>query len=961
MKHRYRILILGFILLLMGNLILDLVSPGKALAATSATVIDRSTITVGNKKFVDGDMDDNFEYSEVHPTDGCGDVIHGFNNDNLHPGRTPSSATIVISTPAGAGSSACIKHNETVTFDQRNNFLDAFAWIDSGTIKGTDGKLTFSKYKSSNVFVSTKDRNGCSDTLTVDPGNHTATLVARQGGNQFSKNITKDDYDWYPFPRPSDNTSGWKWNSSNKCWESSPVRNIHLSGDPQNGSKGAAATGSTSGGQSDNSCESSGGVLSWIICPILDMVDGGIHAIEGEIKNLLETKSAPFADDGNLHQAWGQIRNIAYIILLPIMLVMVIGTAIGVSGIDAYTVKRAMPRLLIAVIFITLSWSICTFMINLVNVIGAGIYGLLTYPFNAAHLPTSLADVLGVSGGLSAGAASALGFGGIIVASGGFGAAIGVILLYALSALLAIVIAFSILALRQMIIIMLVLLAPLAIIVWIFPGNDKGWKIWWDSFFKLLLMYPLIMVIFAASAIFGGIATTYQQGLLGILIGVTAYIAPFFLIPFTFRFAGGLFANISGFVNDKSRGLFDRSKKARQGIYSSGHERNMEAKNWIGTGRTGSMYRRAVAFGRNGSFNPTLSGRKRWGEAEKALYEKSADKRLEEGGPRAFNDDDASMLLRQRGMNRDKFISQYTQMQGIDGQLHTREEAESALHRAELAVGAKVGSTAMRVAAQKFRVAHTNTAYEPGERGLVQMQQELHEMEQDGLASAFDMAGWMKANRGRTDFSSNGFVDTVRYVQGKDASGRDITSEQAAASQLAGAFNSADPRDILGGHQRALESFADQAIKNLNDARQHAIATGDTEQLDLALADVGNLQTMLSSVSPKKANQIRDVVLKQGSGIRGPVLDPTTGGWVTVKDASGREIMDTVVGPDGKTRQQPRIAEQELSYRQLIEEARNDPAAHHVYHDRVREYSTARAADQAGRAAEAVAPPPETL
>ncbi|MCW1908712.1 MAG: hypothetical protein KIH63_005225, partial [Candidatus Saccharibacteria bacterium] len=48
------------------------------------------------------------------------------------------------------------------------------------------------------------------------------------------------------------------------------------------------------------------------------------------------------------------------------------------------------------------------------------------------------------------------------------------------------------------------------------------------------------------------------------LLIITAYLAPFFFIPATFRFAGGIFGRISGMANDRTRGLFDKQRKFRQ-------------------------------------------------------------------------------------------------------------------------------------------------------------------------------------------------------------------------------------------------------------------------------------------------------------------------------------------------------------------------------------------------------------
>lgn len=541
--------------------------PTNASAAVTGNVIDRATIKVGDRVFIDGDIDDNFSYEEESPSDKCADTIEGFNNDNLRPGNTPRTATIIINTPAGPGSSACNEKEDTINFTNRDNFLKSFAWIDSGTIRGADGKLTFNKNRSSNVFVGTKESGGCYDTLTVNGGNQTATLIVRQGGSKDSKAISKDDYDWYPFERPSNRESEWKWNGTMECWESPPVRNVRLSGNPKDGSSGAAARaaaddaiGATNGG----SCESIGGILSWILCPVIELLDSASNALDNAIQAQLATPETDTDTEANaqLKEAWGRLRNIALIVLVPIMLVMVIGTALGFQGLDAYTVKRAMPRLLIAVIFISLSWYLTAFLIRFTNVVGAGVYGLITNPFGLAS--RSLSDMITAGSG---GALSYLTIFGGLLAVGVGAVSIGIVLSLAFSAALALFLGFCILVLRNVFIFAMVLLAPLAILAWIFPNNDRLWKLWWGTFSKLLLMYPMIMALIAAGKIFAYIIPIQRGGGSGLFTNaaiIIAYISPYFFIPATFKFAGGAFANIAGIINDRGRGLFDRQKKYRQ-------------------------------------------------------------------------------------------------------------------------------------------------------------------------------------------------------------------------------------------------------------------------------------------------------------------------------------------------------------------------------------------------------------
>jgi hypothetical protein len=257
------------------------------------------------------------------------------------------------------------------------------------------------------------------------------------------------------------------------------------------------------------------------------------------------------------------MRNLAYIILIPVMLVMVISTALGFKFVDAYTVKRAMPRLLAAVIFISLSLPIVTIMADIANGVGKGIMGLILGAVtgdNANNITlASLFDPGLASGGLLTA--------GLVVAGGIAIGLIGAILLFGLTAVASSLVLFFVMALRQMLLVTLMIVAPLAILSWIFPGNDKLWKIWKESFTKLLLLYPIVMLLIASGKAFAYIVDGVGSGFINTILILVAYIGPYFLIKGTFKMAGSIFGNLSGMVNDRGKGVFDRLGKARQKKY----------------------------------------------------------------------------------------------------------------------------------------------------------------------------------------------------------------------------------------------------------------------------------------------------------------------------------------------------------------------------------------------------------
>lgn len=723
---------------------------------------------------------------------------------------------------------------------------------------------------------------------------------------------------------------------------------------------------SSTGEELANTCESRSGAWGWLLCSGIDLLDGMINWVDNQIQRLLEVNQDRYTNDA-LKRAWATLRNISYMILIPIMLVMVIGTAIGLETFSAYTVRKALPRMVIAIIFIALSWYICVFMIGMFNAIGSGVVGLVTAPFRAEiaaneidpacadgslNLTCLFSTDIGVEGGagILRGIATTFAQVGLILGLVVFLVWQGAILL------LGAVAAFLVLFAREMFILGLMLMAPLAILAWIFPGNDKLWKMWWNSFSKLLMMFPLIMGIIAVGRIFAWIINESPGGalegsVLHPIMKLTAYLLPYAFIPFTFKMAGGVFANLAGIVNDKDKGLIDRAKNLRGGLAKKGHETLMDGKGRFGSAdsRLGNAYRRSANFGRHGSLSPFGRGKSRWEEYEKMHREKVADKLLEEGGGRAFNDDDASALLIRKGMDRKTFVAEYSKMlregrdsgkradlQGVSD-AHISELAENALSRSEQAVGARAGSATMRVAAQKFRTAMTNTAYDPGKKGLADLQKDLKSLQDDGLITDVDAAGWMKSNRGRADFSANGFSDTISFAGAKiKADG----STYSAADQLAAAFRGADPREVVGSHQRTVEGFAEQAEENL----KVALASGSQRDIDLALADVANIFDTMSNISTKKAQVWADKVYSMPTSIEQEVVTGVGGVRYDVED--GKAI--PIPGPD------IRRESRKPSVRELMDQARTTSD---TFLNRRREYGSARDAHLAGSAAEATRPP----
>lgn len=251
---------------------------------------------------------------------------------------------------------------------------------------------------------------------------------------------------------------------------------------------------------------------------------------------------------------------------------------------DAYNIKKVLPRLVVAVILIQLSWFIFTAMIRLTAVFAYGLEGLMYAPFGGRNAISfsSIVSNSDVAGGNEL-------FVTAVIAAGAAAGFLGVVFSFALTALIGLLVGFATLLVRQVVLVTLLVISPLALVAWILPGTQKFWKLWWESFSKLLLMFPMIVTLVAGGRIVAYITAQasgaepstdnlFSNNLIGdvtfLAIITIGYFGPFFLIPKTFQLAGSAFGNITGMVNDRSRGVFDRLRKGRQAKASDNWRRS---------------------------------------------------------------------------------------------------------------------------------------------------------------------------------------------------------------------------------------------------------------------------------------------------------------------------------------------------------------------------------------------------
>lgn len=259
---------------------------------------------------------------------------------------------------------------------------------------------------------------------------------------------------------------------------------------------------------------------------------------------------------------------------------------------DAYTIRKAVPRIVIAVIGINLSIYLCVAAIDLTNIVGRGLGDLLYAPFlpeNGRLFVESKSIEVNTSNTLAATGFLSIAVGALLVkaATVGVFALLGSIFpILFIIALIALAVLFT-LVIRQGLLIFLSIASPVAIACFVLPGTEKYFKQWSDLFIKTLMVYPIIAVIFAMSNVMGTILLSSAtatgsilnpaslinfaqsggqsdaQATLQIIAAILVIYAPLVLIPFAFKFAGGAIGAVMNAAQNSTAGKRGQLAKGR--------------------------------------------------------------------------------------------------------------------------------------------------------------------------------------------------------------------------------------------------------------------------------------------------------------------------------------------------------------------------------------------------------------
>ena len=307
----------------------------------------------------------------------------------------------------------------------------------------------------------------------------------------------------------------------------------------------------SSEGSSEDTCESNFWGFGWIFCPgqnlITELINGMVGWIADSMKwTILADDSATNTAGLTVRQVWQNFLNIANVVFVIAFLIMIYSMATS-TGLSNYDIKKMLPRLIIVAIAVNLSFYICAALVDLSNIIGAGLYNLI--------YGQTVSEEWDILGGLTDEVISSLGSIVVVVLA---------LFLFGGTAIIGIAIILLLIMFRQIALMALVIISPVAFAMYMLPNTQKWADKWKDMFVRLLIVYPMFTAVWGAAHL---AADTFQgtTGLIpGFIVSLICAVAPVVAIIPLFKMSGGLMAMAAGALGGAAArtGIANRVNKA---------------------------------------------------------------------------------------------------------------------------------------------------------------------------------------------------------------------------------------------------------------------------------------------------------------------------------------------------------------------------------------------------------------
>ena len=308
-------------------------------------------------------------------------------------------------------------------------------------------------------------------------------------------------------------------------------------------------------GEPKKSCSDELIGLGWLICPSMSLAGLMADAGYNSVSMFLDISPDIFKDNpelGGAKQAWNFFRDIANVVFVLLFL-WVIFSQISNVGVSNYGIKKILPKLILGAILINLSFYICQLAVDLSNILGYALKGVL----EVASLKAEPSKIGAVDTFV------ALFTRGIALVGTALFAFLTVSIPMIIWVLVSLAVAFLILVLRQAAVILLIAISPIAFAAWLLPNTESLFKKWVSAFKGLLVVFPVVSLMYGSGKLAGAVLSHSSSGIIMQFVALCAPIVPLIATPFVIKSSlnslGSIGAKISnnGLMNFPSNKLKD--------------------------------------------------------------------------------------------------------------------------------------------------------------------------------------------------------------------------------------------------------------------------------------------------------------------------------------------------------------------------------------------------------------------
>lgn len=275
----------------------------------------------------------------------------------------------------------------------------------------------------------------------------------------------------------------------------------------------------------EETCEAGAHGFGWVLCPGQNLITDIFGFFLRFISDSLEwTLLADNSD--SIRDVWQDFLNIANVVFVIAFLAMIYSMATS-TGLSNYDIKKILPRLIIIAVAVNLSLYLCAALVDLSNIAGQGIYSILISRMTGQGINNLDVNLVASILGAVAAAVAVVFLGGAAVIG-----------------LLIIIIAITF---RQVALMLLVIVSPVALALYMLPNTEKWGKKWFDYFVSMLLVYPMFMAVWGASQLVSNILSNQggQASLVPFIVNILSAIAPALAIIPLFKASGGILGSVT--------------------------------------------------------------------------------------------------------------------------------------------------------------------------------------------------------------------------------------------------------------------------------------------------------------------------------------------------------------------------------------------------------------------------------